>query len=83
MRFHIEWWLTRTIAAIVRQMPMSVVRACGRGFGRIVYVVDVFHRRIALANLAQAFPTRSAAERREFDPSGQPVATERPGRASQ
>jgi Kdo2-lipid IVA lauroyltransferase/acyltransferase len=64
VRFHIEWWLTRTIGAIVRLMPMSVVRACGRGFGRIVYFVDVFHRRIALANLAQAFPTRSAAERR-------------------
>src|SRR5688572_9026586 len=42
---------------------MSAVRVCGGVLGRAVYVVDVFHRRIALANLASAFPTRSAAER--------------------
>jgi KDO2-lipid IV(A) lauroyltransferase len=43
---------------------MPVVRACGGLLGRAVYVVDGFHRRIALGNLAHAFPTRSAAERR-------------------
>jgi KDO2-lipid IV(A) lauroyltransferase len=64
VRFRIEWWLTRTIGAIVRPLPMSVVRACGRGLGRVVHLVDIFHRRIALTNLAHAFPTRSASERR-------------------
>jgi KDO2-lipid IV(A) lauroyltransferase len=48
----------------VRVLPMSAVRVCGGALGRAVYVVDVFHRRIALTNLASAFPTRSAAERR-------------------
>jgi KDO2-lipid IV(A) lauroyltransferase len=43
---------------------MSVVRACGGALGRAVYFVDGFHRRIALTNLANAFPTRSPAERR-------------------
>ena len=43
---------------------MTVVRACGGALGRAVYVVDGFHRRIALTNLAHAFPTRSASERR-------------------
>jgi KDO2-lipid IV(A) lauroyltransferase len=48
----------------VRLLPMAVVRACGGVLGRAVYFVDGFHRRIALANLAHAFPTRSPAERR-------------------
>ena len=43
---------------------MTVVRACGGALGRAVYIVDGFHRRIALTNLAHAFPTRSASERR-------------------
>jgi KDO2-lipid IV(A) lauroyltransferase len=44
-------------------MPMTAVRACGGAFGAIVSVVDRFHRRIALENLARAFPSRSDAER--------------------
>jgi KDO2-lipid IV(A) lauroyltransferase len=43
---------------------MSAVRACGGGLGRLVGRVDRFHRRIALENLAQAFPARSDGERR-------------------
>jgi KDO2-lipid IV(A) lauroyltransferase len=43
---------------------MTAVRACGGSLGRAVYFVDGFHRRIALGNLASAFPTRSPAERR-------------------
>jgi KDO2-lipid IV(A) lauroyltransferase len=48
----------------MRVLPMAIVRACGGGLGRAVYFVDSFHRRIALTNLASAFPTRSPAERR-------------------
>jgi KDO2-lipid IV(A) lauroyltransferase len=43
---------------------MPLVRVCGGALGRAVYFVDGFHRRIALGNLAHAFPMRSAAERR-------------------
>ena len=64
MRYRIEWWLTRAIGACVRALPIPAVRACGSALGHVAYVVDRFHRRIALTNLASAFPTRSAAERR-------------------
>jgi len=62
VRFRIEWWLAQIVNACVRVLPMSAVRVCGGVLGRLVYVLDGFHRRIALANLANAFPTRSAAE---------------------
>jgi KDO2-lipid IV(A) lauroyltransferase len=64
VRYRIELWVVQIVRACVRVLPMSAVRVCGGAFGRAVYVVDVFHRRIALTNLASAFPTRSAAERR-------------------
>jgi KDO2-lipid IV(A) lauroyltransferase len=56
--------LARIISACMRVLPMAVIRACGAALGHVVYFVDGFHRRIALTNLAQAFPTRSDAERR-------------------
>src|SRR5687767_3136684 len=43
---------------------MRAVRVCGGGLGRGAYVVDGFHRRIALDNLAHAFPSRSESEHR-------------------
>jgi KDO2-lipid IV(A) lauroyltransferase len=64
VRYHVEWWLARLVLAFVRMLPMSAVRACGGALGHAVYFVDGFHRRIALGNLASAFPTRSGAERR-------------------
>jgi KDO2-lipid IV(A) lauroyltransferase len=56
--------LTQFVSACLRLLPMSAVRSCGGALGRVVYLVDGFHRRIALTNLGQAFPSRSAAERR-------------------
>jgi len=64
LRFRLEIWLARLVQACVRPLPMSLVRACGGALGRAVYVVDGFHRRIALTNLAHAFPSRSPAESR-------------------
>ena len=43
---------------------MSVVRSSGRAIGRLVFVVNRPRRRIALENLAYAFPGRTAQERR-------------------
>jgi KDO2-lipid IV(A) lauroyltransferase len=54
----------RIVAAVVSRLPMRVVRRCGAAIGRIAYSVDGSHRRIALENLASAFPARSDAERR-------------------
>jgi KDO2-lipid IV(A) lauroyltransferase len=64
VRFRLELAITRLVSGCVRLLPMTVVRACGGALGRAVYIVDGFHRRIALTNLAHAFPTRSASERR-------------------
>ena len=58
-----EYTAVRIVAAIVSLMPMSVVRSVGAGIGRMAYMVDRTHRRIAAENLAAAFPTRTDAER--------------------
>ena len=60
----IEFAAVRLVAAIVSLLPMSAVRRCGAMLGRIAYLVDGTHRRIALENLAAAFPSRPEAERR-------------------
>jgi KDO2-lipid IV(A) lauroyltransferase len=60
----IEFAAVRVVAALVSLLPMSVVRHVGAGIGRVAYVVDRTHRRIATANLAAAFPARPDAERR-------------------
>jgi len=54
----------RLVAAIVSVLPMTVVRSIGAALGRVAYLVDGAHRRIALANLASAFPSRTDRERR-------------------
>jgi KDO2-lipid IV(A) lauroyltransferase len=56
----------KSVAAVMRMLPMRVVRRLGRGLGRLAYAVDRYHRRIALDNLAHAFPARSAAERQQL-----------------
>jgi Kdo2-lipid IVA lauroyltransferase/acyltransferase len=62
VRFRIEELLVRLISAIVRVLPMSTVRSAGHAIGRLAYYVDRFHRRIALDNMANAFPSRSRQE---------------------
>jgi KDO2-lipid IV(A) lauroyltransferase len=64
VRYRLELALARVVGTCVRLLPMGMVRGCGGALGRAVYVVDGFHRRIALTNLASAFPTRTAAEHR-------------------
>jgi KDO2-lipid IV(A) lauroyltransferase len=63
-RFPVEAALVRAVMAGMSWLPMSTVRAFGHGFGRFMYWLDGSHRRIALENLAHAFPSRSPAERR-------------------
>ena len=64
MRHRIEYALVRTLLAAVRFMPTAVVRFTGTLLGLAFYAVDGTHRRVADTNLANAFPQRSAAERR-------------------
>jgi len=63
-RFRLEAALLHVVSAGVGLLPMTAVRRCGHGLGRLMFWVDGFHRRIALENLAHAFPARPAAERR-------------------
>ena len=64
LRFRVELILTRLVRVLMRALPMPIVRGIGRVLGRIVYVLDRSRRRIALANLAHAFPGRPLKERR-------------------
>ncbi len=64
MKHLLESIPVRAMSAVVRVMPMSVVRSVGRGLGRLVYVADRARRRTALTNLSAAFPGRPAAEHR-------------------
>ena len=60
----LEAMAVRVLAAIISLLPMRVVRRCGASLGRMAYSLDRTHRRIALENLASAFPARPEAERR-------------------
>ena len=64
MRYRFELVCARAAAAVVRLLPMSLVRFCGACLGRLAYLVDRTHRHIALENLAAAFPSRPAKERK-------------------
>ena len=64
MRHRLEYLAVRSVAAVVRLLPMSSVRALGAAIGRLAYLIDAPHRRIAMENLAAAFPARSLSERR-------------------
>ncbi|HTI41889.1 MAG TPA: lysophospholipid acyltransferase family protein [Vicinamibacterales bacterium] len=60
----VEFAAVRIVAAVVSVLPIPVVRSLGAGIGRAAYLVDRTHRRVAMKNLAAAFPTRPEAERR-------------------
>jgi KDO2-lipid IV(A) lauroyltransferase len=60
----LEYAAVRVVGALVSLLPMRAVRSIGAGLGRLAYVVDANHRRIALENLAAGFPSRSSGEHR-------------------
>jgi KDO2-lipid IV(A) lauroyltransferase len=62
VRYRLEFAFAQVVSGCLRFMPVTVVRACGASLGRFVSLVDRFHRRIAIGNLMQAFPSRSRAE---------------------
>ena len=64
MKHLLETLPVRLVTVIVSALSMAVVRACGRGLGRVVYIADRARRRTALANLSAAFPGRPASEHR-------------------
>lgn len=64
MRRQLEYLLVRSLQAIIRVMPDPLVRASGDAMGALFFILDRPHRRVAEDNLARAFPSRSAEERR-------------------
>ena len=63
-RYRLESGLATFVRWVVPYVPMTVVRAVGRGLGQLAYLADRSRRRVALDNLAHAFPGRTARERR-------------------
>jgi len=64
MRHWLEYVAVRALWAMVAMTPAALVVPCGRTLGLTWYAVNRSRRRIADANLAAAFPSRSPEERR-------------------
>jgi KDO2-lipid IV(A) lauroyltransferase len=64
MRHRAEYLAVAAVGAIARRLPDAWVRAWGAALGLAFYALDRSHRRVALANLEECFPSRSPAERR-------------------
>jgi KDO2-lipid IV(A) lauroyltransferase len=60
----LEYFGVRSLIALVRVLPDPLVRQLGTMLGLAFYTFDRAHRRIAERNLAAAFPSRPAEERR-------------------
>jgi Kdo2-lipid IVA lauroyltransferase/acyltransferase len=56
--------MVAAVSAIVRLLPPPAVRAAGSALGHFVFLLDGFHRRIALTNIARALPSKPLQERR-------------------
>ena len=66
LRHAVEYAMVALTAAITRRLPWSLVQAMGTGLGFLFYAADGRHRRIAMANVAAAFPRKTTAERRRL-----------------
>jgi len=64
LRNTIEYWAVVAVRGVARRLPESLVNAWGAAIGLTFYIVDWQHRRVALANLEQCFPNKTASERR-------------------
>jgi len=62
VRHGLEYAAMRSAAALVGRLPDRLCDACGTAVGAAFYTVDRRHRRIALENVAQAFPGRGARD---------------------
>jgi len=64
VRQRLEYLAVVAIRKMAAALPTAVLLLFGRTVGFIFYVFDATHRRVALENLAVAFPRRSQGERR-------------------
>ena len=66
MRHRLEYMAVVAIRAVLGVLPHRMVRSCGALLGVLFYAVDRGHRRVALTNLEQCFPSRTDLERRQI-----------------
>jgi KDO2-lipid IV(A) lauroyltransferase len=59
MKHRMEYLTIRLLIAVIQVMPDSLVSAAGAVVGMMAYVADRNHRRIAMENVAAAFPART------------------------
>jgi KDO2-lipid IV(A) lauroyltransferase len=64
VRHQLEYAGVRAAVACAARLPDRFAEVCGRGVGRLFWQLDRRHRRTAIANVAAAFPNRTAAEHR-------------------
>lgn len=62
MRHGIEYVAVATVRGVLSWLPHPFVRWMGAGLGMVFYYVDAKHRRVAVTNLTQSFPTRTPHE---------------------
>ncbi len=63
-RGRIVYRILVVLSAIVRRVPLRVGRAVGAALGEVGWLVRARERRLAMRNLAQAFPEWTTAQRR-------------------
>jgi KDO2-lipid IV(A) lauroyltransferase len=66
VRHRLEYLAVVAIRGVLGVLPHRMVRSCGALLGRLFYTVDRGHRRVALTNLEQCFPSRTDLERRQI-----------------
>jgi KDO2-lipid IV(A) lauroyltransferase len=62
VRHRLEYVAVVALRGALAVLPHGFVRAMGAGVGMLFYALDTKHRRVAITNLTQSFPTRSATE---------------------
>lgn len=66
LRQYLEYGVVVATMGLARTLSWAGVRACGSAIGFLFYTFDRRHRRVALANLAAAFPRKSPQENDEL-----------------
>jgi KDO2-lipid IV(A) lauroyltransferase len=66
VRHRLEYAAVVAIRGVLGVLPHRVVRGLGALLGLTFYAVDRGHRRVALTNLEQCFPSRTDLERRQI-----------------
>jgi len=66
LRYRLEHRVVLTVRALTRVLPQPMLRALGAGIGLTFYAVDRAHRRLSVAQLRAAFPSRSERECRDI-----------------